>query len=147
MDLFSRTFLALLVAWAISFVTFSSAEKNDLDGEWLVKSITIDGKKIDAKLFADAKIVVEGNRFTFWNNNKKTGMGTFTLDKDKKPAEMDIITQDGKGDKTKVLAIYQIKGDRLTVCGAPPGKQRPQQFQSKANSGMELVEYQRKKQK
>jgi uncharacterized protein (TIGR03067 family) len=43
----------------------------------------------------------------------------------------------------QTTAIYEIDGDRLTYCVAPPGKPRPTEFVTKKGDGYTLVSLKR----
>ena len=44
-----------------------------------------------------------------------------------------------------ILGIYTIENDRLKLCFAAPGKERPKEFASKEESGCVLTEWEREK--
>jgi uncharacterized protein (TIGR03067 family) len=101
-------------------------DKDQLQGEWVVASAEIAGKKSEG--LKDKKLVVKGDEWT-----PPTG-GTlkfkFKLDAAKNPKQLDLMA-DVDGNEQTWPAIYKIEGDTLTFCrSAGPGGERPTEFKS-----------------
>jgi peroxiredoxin Q/BCP len=60
---------------------------------------------------------------------KRTINGTYQLDPSKNPKEIDIAWRDGDKERT-FKGIYAIEEDRLKICLAATGNERPRGFQS-----------------
>jgi len=74
----------------------------------------------------DAKLLIAGNRFTFELVGNDIYMGTFFLDEEEEPRQIDMLTEEGP-DQAKgriALCIYQIEGDVLRWCPTKPGTDR-----------------------
>ncbi|HEY7315205.1 MAG TPA: TIGR03067 domain-containing protein [Gemmataceae bacterium] len=56
-------------------------------------------------------------------DGKKDAPSRYVLNTTTNPPQIDIITIDGTG-----LGIYRLKGDRLEICWACPGTERPTKF-------------------
>lgn len=67
------------------------------------------------------------------------------LDTSKKPKTIDTEQIVGEHKGKTIQGIYEIDGDKLRVCMATPGKERPTEFSAKAGSGNSLAVYQREK--
>jgi len=121
-----------------------------LEGTWSTVSLVNDGKtlvdeKAPPKEGPAAKLVYHDNKWSIKVGDKVVAGGTFKIDADKKPKEIDIFDESGvKNEKTK-LGIYQIDGDTYKYCLAPAGKPRPTEFASKAGSGNTLSIMKREK--
>jgi uncharacterized protein (TIGR03067 family) len=63
----------------------------------------------------------------------------------KKPKQLDAVPSDGPIKGQTVEHIYEIEGDKLRICLALPGTNRPTQFKSEAGSGLWLFTYNRVK--
>ena len=104
-----------------------------LQGSWTIAELELDGQSTAAP--ADARIVIEGSRFT------SSGMGspyegTFDLDASAKPARIDMKFDKGPEKGNTNLGIYQLKGNSWKLCLATRGSTRPATFQSSAGSGI-----------
>ena len=110
---------------------------NDLDllqGTWSVTALEVDGQKMPTVMLADARIAIQGNRFT------STGMGavykgTLKVDESARPRRFDMKFSAGPEKGNTNLGIYQLKGDRWKICLATRGVVRPSKFASTPGSG------------
>src|SRR5207247_1101990 len=86
------------------------------------------------------RITLVGKTFSFSKGSQvgTSPEGTITIDPSKKPKTVDSTATVGPDKGKTSLGIYEIKGDLHTVCFAPPGKERPQEFVSKPGSGHNL---------
>ena len=108
-------------------------EIEKLQGTWNVESLEMDGQASSPVMFASAKIVVEGNRFT------TSGMGVdytgvLTVDPTKTPRTFDLQFEAGD----MALGIYELDGDTWRICLAVAGNARPTTFATTPNSGHAL---------
>jgi uncharacterized protein (TIGR03067 family) len=117
-----------------------------LQGTWLLVSGERDGKPFTEEQVKTTKLIVKGNTFRIPKTEVGTAEeGSFTIDPSKTPKETDSTTSSG-ADKGKIwLGIYELDGDMHKVCFAPPGKDRPKEFSSKAGSGHILQLWKREK--
>jgi uncharacterized protein (TIGR03067 family) len=124
----------------------AKSELEKLQGTWHLVSGVRDGKKFTDEEVKNSKLIVKGNRFRIPKSDVGTSQeGTFTIDPSKKPKETDS-TSDSGPDKGKIWkGIYTLEGDIHKVCFAPPGKERPKTFSSKAGSGIILQVWKREK--
>ena len=113
-----------------------------LQGSWSIKSLSMEGQELPASMFANASIVVKGNRFT------SLGMGTayegtLTLDSSADPHQLDMNFDIGPEKGNVNLCIYEICGDIWKLCIATRGSVRPAEFISTPRSGIALETLQR----
>jgi uncharacterized protein (TIGR03067 family) len=74
-----------------------------------------------------------------WKRDGKSFAGTrIELDPSRDPKAIDVIPDGGKDRGERVLGIYKLEGDRLTICMAAPGKPRPKEFKADKGSGCTL---------
>jgi|ERR1700721_1807375 uncharacterized protein (TIGR03067 family) len=152
-----KSLFVLILATGALMATDNPAKeetaKSDLDklqGTWLTVSLVNDGKtvvdeKTPPKEGPMTKVAYEGTKWMIKVGDKTVFTGIFKIDSAKKPKEIDFMEEsDKKGEKTK-LGIYEIDGDKIKFCLAPPGKPRPTEFTSKEGSGHSLGVMRREK--
>ena len=62
--------------------------------------------------------------------------GTYKLDPTQEPKGMDLTDTFGEDEGKTFLAIYSIKGDRMTFCAANAGQERPTDFKTRQPSAV-----------
>jgi uncharacterized protein (TIGR03067 family) len=105
-----------------------------LQGAWTVKALEVEGEKMPPATLADARIVIQGDRFT------STGMGavyegTLELNTRTSPRQLNMKFDRGPEKGNTNLCIYELDGDTWKLCIATRGTVRPSRFASKAGSG------------
>jgi uncharacterized protein (TIGR03067 family) len=111
--------------------------RQDLDllqGVWTVTTMEVDGQPMPSAMLGDARIVIEGSRFT------SMGMGavyegTLELDASISPARLDMEFDAGPEKGNTNRGIYQLDGETWKLCLATRGTVRPTNFASTAGSG------------
>lgn len=110
-----------------------------LEGTWLVKSATLDGKNVaDMK---DGQIVIAGDKLTLKPKAGKDIECTFKVDSTKKPKTMRLAFVEKVPNAAPGQVIYDLDGDDLKLVFGPPDK-LPTEFTDK---GQPLVMLKRKK--
>ena len=119
-----------------------------LIGEWEVQSIGTNGAQ---------NATTPGLRYTFtedgqWliaRNGKETTPGTsrgFTVDPKRNPPAVDLVTNTKVANPTRLLGIYKIEGDTLTIVGTrAKGVERPTTFEIGEGSGLTVYVLKRAK--
>jgi RNA polymerase sigma-70 factor (ECF subfamily) len=112
------------------------SDKETLQGTWLQVSEERNGEKLPEEKIRGGKIVFADDKVT-WQGEPETRAreGTFTIDPDKKPKEIDLTF----GDIT-LKGLYELKGNTLKVVIAERG--RPTEFGS---TGGGILVFERKK--
>ncbi len=111
-------------------------------GAWTAVSFETDGKPTPADDLQKIKLTVNGTDYHF-QNGAFSEHGNYRFAAGKNPKELDIVVGDG-ADKGKIYrVIYQIEGDRLTICLEKDNQHRPLEFTGKAGSGCVLETWQR----
>jgi uncharacterized protein (TIGR03067 family) len=115
-------------------------------GEWVGEKAVAGGKEkpvpeggITFTFAADGKLTVkEGPR-------EKADTGSYKIDPQKSPAELDIIPPEDKKEGP-IQGIYKLDGDTLTICfGRGTGGGRPTKFESPEGSETILMTLKRMK--
>jgi uncharacterized protein (TIGR03067 family) len=122
-------------------------EMKHLNGVWDRVSYTVDGKEFPLPEGKKLHTVIQDGKFTSKLDDKVIGGGTFTIDPTAKTPTIDLVYDAGDNKGKTFLAIYELKGDDLRVCGVPPGKERPTELASKEGTGHALGVFKRVKDK
>ncbi len=142
---------AVMVLSAASQQNGNPAEElKKLRGTWVATALQADGTEVPADKVkaAGISITFEDDRYTYQAAGAgKTEKGRVRINAGKEPHTMDIIAAEGPDKGKPQLAIYKLEGDRLTVCYARIGKDRPADFTAKAGSGKQLAVFTRAKRK
>jgi uncharacterized protein (TIGR03067 family) len=115
-----------------------------LQGYWRFVRVVQNGDEAPADIMRGAKATIGKDRLTVQVQNKKHE-STIKLGPSKKPKQIDLVPGDGPYKGKTLQGIYSLQGDTLTICYAEPGKKRPGDFDSPADSGYFLMELKRSK--
>ena len=106
------------------------------EGRWIVVSATVDGDQQDMQ---GDKVHLAKGKITIEEHNGEEQAGTYEADTSKKPSHIDVTPKQGK-DKDKVFkGILILEKNKLTLCLARPGDDRPTEASSKEGSGHILL--------
>jgi uncharacterized protein (TIGR03067 family) len=115
----------------------SAAEMKKLEGNWRLTRQEVKGNLWPSG-DGENGIFIEGDKI-FWTRGGKEGggqKGDLTIDPTISPKSIDVEITRGSFIGKKWLGIYQIKGDKLTICwGEPGGDKRPKKFVTKTAVG------------
>jgi uncharacterized protein (TIGR03067 family) len=115
-----------------------------MEGDWGAISMEVDGTKVPDEDAMAYFRTVKGDEYTVSRYRKALGKGTIRLDATKKPRAIDARPA-GAGEGKSLLGIYEFDGNKLKLCFARPGAERPTEFVSKEGSGHTLTIWQREK--
>lgn len=139
--------LALATICLLAADSTDDAARQDIEkwqGTWHAVSMESNGKASTDEQLKSIKLTVKGTNYHFQNGNFSEH-GSYEFYATKSPKELDIVVGDGK-DKGKIyLVIYQVEGDRLTLCLESANSKRPTELTGKAGSGCVLEVWQREK--
>jgi uncharacterized protein (TIGR03067 family) len=107
-----------------------------LEGRWIVVSGTIDGDEQDLR---GAKVNIAKGMFTVTEQSGEVQKATYKVDASKKPSHIDMTPTEGRQKDEVFKGIYLFEGNRLTLCLASPGNDRPTEASSKDGSGQILL--------
>jgi len=137
--------LGLLLAACNRQQPAAAAPKTDLErfqGTWYLIAAVEDGNVLPEDKVKQETIVFKGDTFRFPGSADATSKaGTFKLDENKTPKEIDSISTD----KIVMLGIYRMDDNGYKVCFAPAGKPRPTDIRSEPGSGYILQSWGREK--
>ncbi len=141
--------LVLVVLWAgTGSADDDGRGRGELErhqGTWRTSTSIYDGKPAPDELVRPITRTVEKDHVV-WKKDGKSFAGTrIELDPSRDPRTIDVIPDGGKDRGTRVLGIYKLEGDRLTICMASPGKPRPAEFKAEPGSGCTLRTFTRER--
>lgn len=141
--------LALLVPWpllpALADDQAVKDERERHQGTWRASTSIYDGQEAPAEIVRSITRTVEKDHVV-WKRDGKSFAGTrIELDPSRDPKAIDVIPDGGKDRGERVLGIYKLEKDRLTICMAAPGQPRPTGFKAEKGSGWTLRTFTREK--
>src|SRR5689334_22676234 len=96
-------------------------------GNWRFVAGESEGKKLAEEELPRPRLAIDGKNYAYTGGDE-VEHGTFTFDQRKDPREIDLRPKDGRRKGTVIRGIYRFDGGDLTLCFAPPGKDRPKSF-------------------
>ncbi|MGH9408920.1 MAG: TIGR03067 domain-containing protein [Vicinamibacterales bacterium] len=115
-----------------------------LQGAWIVRTLQHDGRRVPPSEFVDARIVVDGDRFTSFGMGVPYG-GTLTIDDTARPKTLDMLFTTGHAAGVRHAGVYKLSDDAWTFCLAMRGTARPTRFAAAPGSGFALERLTRSK--
>lgn len=122
----------------------SAKDREAMQGDWACDAFTRDGTRLEDDDAQAYFRTVKGNTYTVSRYRNKIGEGTFTLDATKSPPWIDL-TPKGPKQLVVIRGIYKLEKGILTICYAPPGKDRPTTFDAREGSGHTLNVWKKEK--
>jgi uncharacterized protein (TIGR03067 family) len=113
-----------------------------LEGEWQFERLQVDGNAMPAAALSASRLLIDGDRFRT-ESPEATYDGVFTIDVEASPSRIDIEFVEGPEAGNWSYGIYQLDGDRLTMCLGLTGAPRPEAFKTSAGSGHALEQLRR----
>jgi uncharacterized protein (TIGR03067 family) len=115
---------------------------SELDGKWACQSATVNGKTLDDDTAKSLVLTLKGAQYKTESNLGVLFDSTYTIDEQSDPKHIDMM---GIGELAGKIGkgIYELDGDRLTMCYTMPGKERPQRFECLAGSEAHLLVWRR----
>ncbi|MGP0065318.1 MAG: TIGR03067 domain-containing protein [Isosphaeraceae bacterium] len=144
----------VLLLFALSVTTVATADDKDKaardelkrqEGTWSVTSSLYEGQAASADLVRSIKRIVEGDHAVWERDGKRFAGTTIAVDPAREPKTIDVIPDGGRNRGERVLGIYKLEGDKLTICMATPGKPRPTAFRAETGSSWTLRTFTREK--
>jgi uncharacterized protein (TIGR03067 family) len=106
-----------------------------LQGEWSMVAGEKDGRKAPKDFIQGAKRVCKDDELTVTVDGRVYMTAKIVIDPTKKPKAVDYIVTEGDHKGKKLLGIYELDGDTVKFCFAPPDQERPTEFAAEKGSG------------
>ncbi len=113
------------------------------DGIWIPIAGELAGRKFPDEVFNSMELTLKGDTY-FLRSNEAPDRGVLRVDTTAEPMTMDITGTEGPNKGRTILAIFEQKGDTMTVCYDLSGSSRPADFKTTPQSRLFLVTYRRR---
>jgi len=106
-----------------------------LEGTWAPIAASVSGKELIVAELRVKYLVLDGHDYNIVDrSNQVVDRGEYLVNDSARPWTIDIVGRDGPNAGRSMLAIFELTGDRLTVCynlesGARPGDMQPENGQ------------------
>jgi uncharacterized protein (TIGR03067 family) len=92
---------------------------SELQGTWQAVRMEVASSVLSVETARRLRYVFEGGRVTLLEDGKPSGIGSFTALSKETLKTIDVIMTEGPATGQKALGVYQVTGDRLTMCIGP----------------------------
>ena len=97
-----------------------------LEGAWVPVAASVSGQELLVAELRVKYLVLDGHDYSIIDRtNQVVDRGEYLVDTSASPQAIDIVGRDGPNAGRSMLAIFEIEGNRLTVCYDLDGKHRP----------------------
>ena len=108
-----------------------------MEGTWAFRSLDVDGSTVPASMLTNSFLLIDGDRFRM-ESPEATYDGIFTIDVEAAPHRIDIDFVDGPEAGNRCEGLFELDGDRFTLCLGLVGAPRPERFATTPGSGHAL---------
>jgi uncharacterized protein (TIGR03067 family) len=115
-----------------------------LEGAWIPVAASISGKELLVAELRVKYLVFDGSDYSIIDrSNQVVDRGEYLVNDSITPPTIDIVGRDGPNAGRSMLAIFELKGDQLTVCYDLDGKKRPHNMQVDEDELLLSITYER----
>jgi uncharacterized protein (TIGR03067 family) len=115
----------------------------EIEGGWRMVSAVFDGKPMPDDMVRWCTRTTRGDHTVVMAGPQMMLSARFALDPTKAPHAIDYVNLHGTAKGKTQLGIYELDGDRLSICMSAPGKPRPRTFESSPRDGRSFTVWQR----
>lgn len=138
--------IAMMLIGAGSVLSGDGDELKRMAGSWSGEIVEAAGKPATDDFKAvKLKLVMKGDVYTVYFDDKQVATGTVKLDPTKKPKTIDAAQTEGPYKDKIQPGIYEFKGEDLHVVFGAPGQERPKEFKTRDGTKDALIVYKRLK--
>ena len=110
-------------------------EMTKLQGEWSMVAGEKDGRTAPRSFIQGAKRVCKDDDLTVTVDNRVYMKAKIVIDPTKNPKAIEYMVTEGDHKGKTLLGIYELEGDTVKFCFAPPDTERPTDFRAGKGSG------------
>jgi uncharacterized protein (TIGR03067 family) len=143
---------ALLAVCALVTVTARGDDKKvSIEGTYLITGVEAMGKVVPAEVIAKGSDAERTIKITatqlIASKEDKEDPADYTIDTTKTPHQITITAKKPNGKDEKMLGIFKVDGDKLTICAVESGKEadRPKEFKTTADNKAMILVLEKKK--
>ena len=115
-----------------------------LEGAWVPIAATVAGQDLRVGELRVKYLVLDAGGYSIIDrSNHVVDSGEYLLNDAASPQTLDIVGRDGPNAGRTMLAIYELQGDRLTVCYDLDGAARPTNMQPQDDQLLLSITYAR----
>jgi uncharacterized protein (TIGR03067 family) len=115
-----------------------------LEGAWVPIAANVSGKELVVAELRVKYLVLDGHDYSIIDHsNQIVDRGEYLVNDSATPRTIDIVGRDGPNAGRSMLAIFELKGDRLTVCYDLDTQRRPENMQVQEDQMLLSITYER----
>lgn len=115
-----------------------------LEGAWVPVAANVSGQDLLVRELRVKYLVLDGRDYSIIDQtNQIVDRGEYLVDETSSPLAIDIVGRDGPNAGRSMLAIYELSGNRLTVCYDLDGNDRPVNMQAQEDQLLLSITYER----
>lgn len=107
----------------------------DFQGVWQAVWLAAKDRKLTPEEVKKTSLTISGNRYTFHLANYTLHGIIGRIDRTRHSGAVDFIAEGSRSIGKTCLGIYLLEDDELSVCVAPPDRERPTSFAPQRGSG------------
>jgi len=126
-------------------LAWSTERDPRLEGAWLPVAALISGETLPVSELRIARLLFKGPRYQIFDHQQRmVDGGEVRLDTVASPCAMDFIGLEGPHAGRTLFAIYELAGDRLSICyDMETGAERPRGMQPEEEQVLVVITYAR----
>jgi uncharacterized protein (TIGR03067 family) len=115
-----------------------------LEGTWAPVAASVSGKDLMVAELRVKYLILDGRDYNIVDlSNQVVDRGEYLVNDSARPWTIDIVGRDGPNAGRSMLAIFELSGDRLTVCYNLEGGNRPADMQAESGQMLLSITYER----
>lgn len=115
-----------------------------LEGTWLPIEARVSDQPIDVSELRVSRLVLDRGAYEIVDRaSRVVDSGDYLIDATKSPNTMDIVGNSGPNAGRTLFAIFELAGDRLTVCYDLESGIRPETMEPRADQLLLVITYAR----
>lgn len=114
-----------------------------IEGEWTLVFAVRDGQPLGADFVATGRRTLRDGVTTVRFRNQVFMQGTTRIDTTCSPHAIDYVLTGPPGRGKRQLGVWELDGEQLRICVAPPGRERPADFTTRLGDDRTLTVWRR----